>query len=230
MDHVNNKPRYHSFQRKRLAIRFVSSLLLTGYVVFIVLQLEHLQIWHWISIIIVSVVILLAGRGYCGFLCPVGSCLDFIHYICKKLHVKEIKRPEGFNRFIRGFRYFFCVFYFVLHFGIGIDPGWALVVLLIITTPVMVRFWCSICPIGTILGMLSRISVFQLQKNLEACVSCSACEKACPMQNDKVFKADKTGEIHSVSCIYCGLCVGKCPKEHTLSLKVAGREILSSGR
>ncbi|MBQ7588270.1 MAG: 4Fe-4S binding protein [Lachnospiraceae bacterium] len=94
----------------------------------------------------------------------------------------------------------------------------------------MVRFWCSICPIGTILGMLSRISVFQLQKNLEACVSCSACEKACPMQNDKVFKADKTGEIHSVSCIYCGLCVGKCPKEHTLSLKVAGREILSSGR
>jgi len=217
---------YQSFKKRRLLVRIVSSILLTGFVVFIIFQLGHLQIWHWITIIAVLAVILLAGRGFCGFLCPVGSFLDFIHFICKKLHVKEIKRPEGFNRFIRVFRYFFCIFYFVLHFGFGIDPGWPLVVLLIITTPIMVRFWCSICPVGTILGLLNRVSVFRLEKESEVCVGCSVCEKVCPMQNDKVFTNNETGEVVSVSCIYCGMCVGKCPKKHALSLKVAGRKIL----
>ena len=114
---------YQSFKKKRLLVRTISSLLLTGFVVFIALQANHLQVWHWISIVAVLAVILLAGRGFCGFLCPVGSSLDLIHFICKKFHVKEIRRSESFNRFIRIFRYFFCAFYFVLHFGLGIDPG-----------------------------------------------------------------------------------------------------------
>lgn len=216
---------YQAFKKKRLLVRIISSLLLTGFVFYIVLQ-KNLQTWHWIAIVAVLALILVAGRGFCGFLCPVGSSLDLIHFICKKLHVKEIKRSEAFNRFIRIFRYFFCVFYFVLHFGLGIDPGWALVVLLIITTPIMVRFWCSICPVGTILGLLNRISLFRLEKDMETCVSCSACSKVCPMQNDEVFTSNKTGDVSSVSCIYCGMCVGKCPKKHALSLKVAGRKIL----
>ena len=192
---------YQAFKKKRLLVRIISSLLLTGFVFYIALQ-KNLQTWHWIAIVAVLALILVAGRGFCGFLCPVGSSLDLIHFICKKLHVKEIKRSEAFNRFIRIFRYFFCVFYFVLHFGLGIDPGWALVVLLIITTPIMVR------------------------KDMETCVSCSACSKVCPMQNDEVFTSNKTGDVSSVSCIYCGMCVGKCPKKHALSLKVAGRKIL----
>ena len=224
----NKKPvaDYRSFQKVRLAIRIVSSVLLTGFVVLLALQSGHLQVWHWIAIVAVLAVILAVGRGFCGFLCPVGATLDLIHLICKKLHVKEVKRSEGFNRFIRIFRYFFCVFYFVLHFGMGIDPGWALVVLLIITTPIMVRFWCSICPVGTILGLFNRIGLLRLVKDREACVGCSVCSKVCPMQNDTVFTSDKTGDVFSVSCIYCGKCVGKCPKENALSLKAAGRKIL----
>ena len=208
----------------------ISGLGLTGYVVFIVLHIHHLLPWHWATIVLAGIVIVLAGRGFCGFLCPVGAFLELVHFICKKLHIKEVKRSDQFNRFIRVFRYFFCVFYLVLHFVIGIDPGWALVVLLIITTPIMVRFWCSICPVGTILGLLNRISIFRLRKDTDACVNCSACRKVCPMNNEKVFTQNKTGAVRDVSCIFCGDCVGKCPKEHALTLQAAGRDLLISGR
>ena len=221
---------YQLFKKRRLGIRLIAGILLVAYVVYIILNIRHLGVGHWISIVAVAAVIVLAGRGFCGYLCPIGSFLDLVHFLCKKLHIKEVKRPEKFNRFIRVFRYFFCVFYFVLHFGIGIDPGWALVVLLIITTPIMVRFWCSICPVGTILGLLSRISVFRLQKDAEACVGCSLCLKTCPMENDVVFTEKETGTMHAVSCIYCGECVGECPKERALVLKAAGREVIVSGK
>lgn len=217
-----------SFHTAKTIIRLISSILLTGFVVYIILSIPHLQIWHWISIAAVVSIITFFGRGFCGFLCPIGSLLDFIHFICKKLHIKEIKRSERFNHFIRGFRFFFCIFYFVLHFGLGIDPGWALVVLLIFTTPIMVRFWCSICPVGTILGLLSRISIFRLRKNADVCVHCSLCTKNCPMQNKKVSSEERNGSIYDVSCIYCGKCIEKCPKKEALQLNVLGNKIIES--
>ena len=222
------KAGFKRFNRIRNLVRVISSVLLTGYVVYIILNISQLQVWHWISFLVFGLMLIFLGRGFCGFLCPIGSFLDFIHFICKKAHVKEVKRSECFNRFIRGFRYFFCVFYFVLHFGIGIDPGWALVVLLIITTPIMVRFWCSICPVGTILGLFSRISIFHLKKNADICVGCSLCAKNCPMQNEQIADVKKNGTLYNVSCIYCGKCIEKCPKKESLELEIVRKKIIES--
>lgn len=222
------KAGFKRFNRVRTLVRATSSVLLTGYVVYIILNISQLQVWHWISIGLFGLMLILTGRAFCGYLCPVGSILEFIHFICKKAHIKEVKRSERFNRFIRGFRYFFCVFYFVLHFGFGIDPGWALVVLLVITTPVMVRFWCSICPVGTILGLLSRISIFRMKKNADICVGCSLCAKNCPMQNEQIADVKKDGALHSVSCIYCGKCIEKCPKKGSLALEIFRKKIIES--
>lgn len=222
------KAGFKRFNRIRNSVRTISSVLLTGYVVYIILNISQLHLWHWISFLIFGLILFFIGRGFCGFFCPIGSALDFIHFLCKKLHIKEVKRSERFNRFIRGFRYFFCVFYFVLHFGIGIDPGWALVILLVITTPIMVRFWCSICPVGTILGLFSRFSIFHLKKNSDICVGCSLCTKNCPMQNERIANEKKNGTLHNVSCIYCGKCIEKCPKKESLQLDVLGKKIIES--
>ena len=228
LQHHRNLNAYQRFNRIRNLVRAISSVLLTGYVVYIILNISQLQVWHWISIGVFALMLIFTGRGFCGYLCPVGSLLDFIHFICKKAHIKEVKRSERFNRFIRGFRYFFCVFYFVLHFGIGIDPGWALVVLLVITTPIMVRFWCSICPVGIILGLFSRISIFRLKKNADICVGCSLCAKNCPMQNEQIADVTKNGTLHDVSCMFCGKCIEKCPKKGSLELEIARKKIIES--
>lgn len=227
---VKNRMKFEDFRKCRVLLRLVSGLLIVGYVVFIVLNIHSMTLWHWGSIVIAGIWLVWIGRGFCGYFCPVGTSLDLIHWLCKKCHIKEVKRSEKFTSCINILKYPFCVFYFVLHFGIGIDPGWALVVLLIFTTPIFVRFWCSICPVGTILGLFNGFSVFKLKKDADACVNCSVCARVCPMNNEEICKVKESKSLCMTSCIFCGECVGKCPKAHALKLEAMGKELLTSGK
>ena len=114
------------------------------------------------AVSVIGLMILLTGRAWCGYACPVGFLLDLLTALFQKLKVRQMKRSEKFNRVIRIFKYFFFVFYFVLHFWIGFDPGWILVFLLVVTAPFIVRFWCSFCPCGLFFGWLNVISPLKL--------------------------------------------------------------------
>ena len=43
----------------------------------------------------------------------------------------------------------------------------------------------------------------------EKCISCGACEAACPM--NCIAKGEKSFEINPNVCIECGTCEGVCP-------------------
>lgn len=69
------------------------------------------------------------------------------------------------------------------------------------------RLWCNaVCPVGTVLGFLSRFSLFQPRINESACKKCGLCEKACKAS---CIDAD-AGSVDASRCVACFNCVEAC--------------------
>ena len=87
----------------------------------------------------------------------------------------------------------------------------AIVYFLIITILALVngRWYCnSICPVGALLGCLSKFSVFKLHFNTEKCNSCGLCEKNC-----RCSAIDAKNHIIDYSkCVMCFNCVSGCKR------------------
>lgn len=69
------------------------------------------------------------------------------------------------------------------------------------------RTYCNtICPVGTILGLLSRFSLLKPMFNPEKCTRCKACERSC-----KASCIDtNTMSIDYSRCVTCFNCIEKC--------------------
>ena len=71
------------------------------------------------------------------------------------------------------------------------------------------RLYCqTICPVGTLLGTLSRFSVFRYRLDATKCVSCKLCERGC--RSSCIDVAHQT--IDASRCVVCGDCAAQCPK------------------
>ena len=73
------------------------------------------------------------------------------------------------------------------------------------------RTWCNtICPVGTLLGLLSRNAWLKPVIDKEKCINCRLCEKNC-----KAAAIDIKGgmEIDYSRCVVCGNCIEECKKD-----------------
>jgi len=71
------------------------------------------------------------------------------------------------------------------------------------------RFWCrALCPLGAMLGIVSRWSVLGLVKNPEHCNDCNRCLLRCQGGDDPI------GGVpwHQPECHICLNCVDECPE------------------
>lgn len=86
--------------------------------------------------------------------------------------------------------------------------GWKLGVLLVlvVASVKVYRPFCQyLCPLGAVYGWFNRFSLVQVHWEKAQCISCGACQKACPV-------ALSVEEIsRSPECIRCGKCVEACP-------------------
>jgi len=97
------------------------------------------------------------------------------------------------------------------------------------------RFWCrAICPLGALLGLVSRWSVLGLVKESERCNDCNRCLLRCQGGDDPI------GGVawHQPECHLCLNCVGECPEnalhfrlfpaQQTLGTNLQRRKLLTS--
>ena len=69
------------------------------------------------------------------------------------------------------------------------------------------RLYCNmICPVGTFLGLLSRISVFRINFNETACTRCGRCALGCKSSCIDFLKHD----IDVTRCVDCFNCINTC--------------------
>lgn len=69
------------------------------------------------------------------------------------------------------------------------------------------RTYCNtICPVGTVLGFVSRYSLFRIAIEEDKCNKCNLCSRNCKASciNVKEYKVDNS------RCVACGNCLGKC--------------------
>jgi len=95
--------------------------------------------------------------------------------------------------------------YYHLGFLIGI-----LFLTVLVSNRFITRFWCrGICPLGALLGLLSRYSIFGMQKNQAKCDDCSLCTMHCQGACDPQGKTP----WRQAECHLCFNCDSVCPKD-----------------
>jgi len=71
------------------------------------------------------------------------------------------------------------------------------------------RFWCrALCPLGALLGVVSRWSILGLEKHPSHCEDCNRCLLSCQGGDDPIPGA----QWRKAECHLCFNCVGDCPE------------------
>ena len=77
------------------------------------------------------------------------------------------------------------------------------------------RFFCKVmCPIGTLIAITNKFTLHRIKLDKETCVSCTKCNKKCPM-DVKVMETQDTGRSvnRDTECISCLTCEEQCPTD-----------------
>jgi polyferredoxin len=81
-----------------------------------------------------------------------------------------------------------------------------ILIILLLLNAVLPRFFCRVlCPLGALLGVFSRFSLFRVHKNREKCNECEQCLVNCH------GAADPHGTLRKSECYVCLECRETCP-------------------
>ncbi len=139
---------------------------------------------NWFFLFGVPVIIgVFFGQLYCGYLCPVGACQEFISMLGRKLRILiiiERKIEDGLRKvkfiilviisiafvtgiFYGGFRFNPLQYFFVSKVSIW---EWILFFCVIIFPLFFFRFWCRyLCPAGALLALTNKLSFFDIHED-----------------------------------------------------------------
>ena len=168
------------------------------------------------------------GRVWCGWICHLGAFQEFVH----KPNRFSFLRGERAQKTMRVTRYVLfgaLLVQLVLtkdNQFVHIDPfkvafnlrsfyltGWILLGVLMVSSLYIYRPFCrSVCPVGLVLGWVSRLPLASKLGLNEDCRTCNLCTKACPSQAIRVV--DKQVEVRQEDCLACGSCMDACRRDY----------------
>jgi polyferredoxin len=193
------------------------------------------------SFILMAITILttiLFGRIFCSFLCPLGALQEWLRNTGRKIGIKkDIELPAIIDKYARYLKYLILIFiaYYsykvgdlffrnydpynaLMHFGNEFNEkviAYAILGVVLLSALFSKNWWCRyLCPMGAFLGIIKKISPFNISRDKSTCISCGLCNKTCPAN----LNINNAKEIRSADCISCLNCVSGCP-ESSLSAK-----------
>lgn len=189
---------------------------------------------------------LVMKKGFCGWICPVGTLSQYVWMTGEKIFGKNFRIGRFTDLSLRSAKYLLLgLFLFLI--GIAMPPNmmvlffiadyykivdvrmmmfftemtsltlWVLIGLGVLSL-LYKNFWCRyLCPYGALLGLLSRLSPFKIRRNEEKCIHCHACTQHCPTLID----VEKKDVVKSEECFGCMTCVSRCPAPGAIDLTVS---------
>jgi polyferredoxin len=186
----------------------------------------------------------LLRKAFCSWLCPVGTISEYLWRAGQKLFRRNFQLPRWLDVGLRGLKYLLLGFFvwavtsmavdelaafmnspygviadvkmlnFFRHMG---ETGMIVLGVLVVASLFIQNFWCRyLCPYGALLGITSLVSPARIRRNVETCIDCAKCAKACP----SALPVDELVTIKSAECTGCLECVAVCPAKDTLSLSL----------
>ena len=183
-------------------------------------------------------------KAFCSWLCPVATISEYLWRAGQKLFRRTFHLPRWLDVGLRGVKYLLLGFFvwavssmavdeleafmnspygviadvkmlnFFRHMG---ETGAMVLGVLVVASLFIQNFWCRyLCPYGALLGINSLVSPARIRRNVETCIDCAKCAKACP----SALPVDKLVTIKSAECTGCLECVAVCPAKDTLSLSL----------
>lgn len=178
---------------------------------------------------IVAFYLLVGGRAYCSWVCPVNVVTDSAYWLREKLGLTRDRKLDKRTRvwilvaailasFVSGtIAWEFLNPVSLLQRGIifGIGAGWGIIAAVFMLDLVVTRRgWCShLCPVGAFYGLIGANSLVRVSAiNRTACTDCGACFKACPEPHviTPALKGTGTHLIVSGDCTNCAACIDSC--------------------
>lgn len=210
--------------------------------------LTNMDLSTGISLLMVVVMVLVLGKIWCGYLCPFGFFQDLLTMIRKKLRIVPIETPEPVKPLIKLLKWVILV---CLMFGIGFCrlcpvkyimqplagsfPGfniWGVIIAGVTAGLCFMKesIFCMVCPLGTLMGLLHKVSGAKIKKCGGACTHCRACTEVCPMGIEGIYQLRNNPDVTHPDCIFCMKCIDACPEQDALSVSLLGKTILTSKR
>lgn len=185
--------------------------------------------------IVLGLYLIVGGRAYCGWVCPINPVTDAAAWLRRKLHLRKGWTPKPETRLymmaavlavsaLTGTLAWELVnpitsFHRALVFGAGFGLFAALAIFLFDLFTAK-HGWCGhLCPVGAFYGLLGKGAVLRVTADKRAaCDDCMDCFAVCPEPHviAPALRGARTGTgplILSGDCLNCGRCIDVCSED-----------------
>ena len=202
------------------------------------LALQTMLAGHWpyrTALIGTSIVfvfyLLLGGRVFCSWVCPVNMVTDAAAWLRRRLGIKTGRAPDSRTRYwllagvlvataVSGMLVWewlnpVSLFHRALIFGMG---GALLVIVGVFLYDLLMtnHGWCGhLCPVGAFYGLLGKLALLRVSAvRRDDCDDCMDCFVVCPEPQVIRPALKQVGQTHplilSGNCTNCGRCIDVC--------------------
>ena len=187
------------------------------------------------ALIIVAFYVLVGGRAFCAWVCPVNIVTDVAHWLRKRIGLKGSMQLSATTRYwllgatlitsgatgVIAWELINPVS--MMHRGLifGMGAAWTLVLaVFLFDLLISERGWCGhLCPVGAFYSILGKASIVRVGAvNRERCNDCTDCIRVCAepqVLKLPLYGAEKGASpiILSPNCTNCGRCIDVCTED-----------------
>jgi len=157
----------------------------------------------------VLITALIFKKGFCSWLCPIGTISEGLALAGEKMFGKNFTLPRWLDLLLMSLKYLILAFFMkvifldmsifsiqaflnspynmvadikMLYFFLDISRTTYYVLLTLAFFSLFIKqFWCRyLCPYGALQGLISILSFFKIRRKENQCINCGLCNKNCP--------------------------------------------------